>query len=767
MEGEALQTQPLEVDDFSGGFTDYYIAGALNRGQKFDNLLVFRHGDKGKLLSRQGSQLYSSSYPLVIAGAATRVGALKTFGGYDLVFGANKVYYLGGGGWTELKGPTNNSLFPSSITTANVISYSDWENHLLVTCDGYPSPAKIYLDGSNNLQLRTAGLPRLASNPTITPGANTGKSFLYRFIHTYTYTVGTVTYKTFGGYVQVQVNNADAPNLNANAITAIPVLANGATLNYDTATISIEIYRTQNNGTDFFYVGAATNGTTTFNDNVSDATLVNNTNFYMNGGVVENGPVPTSKMVHVPLGDVAYYANCTVSGQVIKNRVYQTTPGTIDSIPPGNFADLIDNVAGISSVRGLPIAICEGGSVWRLDGRFDIQGRGAIIPTKISDIGGCTSVQSIVQTIEGVFWWGTSGIYFTDGYKVIKVNSHWPLTYSNYVQTSTQQLRVQGKYDQFYRRIWWVAQSSTSGAADCDTAFILHLDAGISEECCFTTASGGTQFAPSSIEFKSNTMLRGHALGYLLLHKDSLYTDPRVDQAVLPANWDTLPITFNYRSSAFNFGTSFIRKFVPRIVLTFKNVTNVSVQINSINDDGRLTEALKPLRYRGNAIWEDQNTIWGNATDIWAYDGLIEEQRRMPRKSTRCSYKQIQITNAEVVILSSDTIGTGTVNNTAKTITLTNVANSWPTDAINYYLSFAADSYSKKYLVTARTSATVLTFADTANTCPAGVSSWELRGVPKGEVINLMSYTLHYLLMGKTQTPYTWAESGEVGSSTR
>lgn len=760
-------TQPFEVDDFSGGITDFYINGPVNRGQKIDNLDIVNYAGKGKAFSRWGSTFYNSSYPLIPSGSV-RTGRLKYFQGFLLPFSSNVVYYVGGGGWTLLTGPTGNPLFPASSTSsANVITTAQDNSHLLLAVDSYAQPQKIYVDGSGNLQVRQCGLPRLASNPTITPGANTGKSFLYRFVYTYTYTANGVTIKTISGVIQVVCANADAPEVHANSISAIPVLANAAGSNYDTSNIKVEIYRTINTGaTQFYFAGSVTNGTTTFSDNTSDTNIQLNAPLYTNGGSIEYDPTPPATCVHTIPNGITYYGNVVVSGATLQNRILQSVPGTVDGTPSSFFVDLPDTVVGISSVKGLPIAFCAN-SVFRLDGTFTNLGQGGILATRIGDTGGCVSAQSIVQTIEGCFWAGPTGFYFTDGYNVIKINQSWPNTYATLVQTATQQKRIQGVYNVKERRIHWTTQSGTNTNADCDVIYTLHLDFGILPESCFTTYSGTTFFGPSSIEFLTNTLFRGHQNGYIFSHNDTLFTDPRVDTTnSTPSTWDVNPIIYDYKSCAFNFGSNFLRKFTPRMSVTCQHVTNLSLQINSITDDGRIIQSLTPIRYRGNAVWGDTSAIWGTPTDVWNGDGLIDAERYFPRNSLRCSYKQIEMTNALAAVVSSDALGNISLNASAKTATLLTAGATWPTNVLNYFLSFPADNYTKNYPITSINSTTVVGYSDNQATSVTSPNSpWVIRATPKGEAIGLLSYTIHFLLMGRTQRRYTYAESGEVGSA--
>ena len=132
----------------------------------------------------------------------------------------------------------------------------------------------------------------------------------------------------------------------------------------------------------------------------------------------------------------------------------------------------------------------------------------------------------------------------------------------------------------------------------------------------------------------------------------------------------------------------------------------------------------------------------------------------MPARGLRCSYMQIEVTNAYTVVTNSDTVGTATVNNIAKTATLDTAATAdWPENSVDYCLSFDSDGYSKQYLVTAATADT-LTFSDIANTSPTGSRAWLFKGYKKNEILNLLGLNIHYAPLSKTQTTYEAGDSG-------
>lgn len=755
---QPVQTQPWEVDDFSGGVTDYYLDAPRNKAKTLDNLLIVKHGDKGKLINRQGSEIYNATYYQIPAGNQ-RIQSLKLFESELLIFSKEKVHYIDSG-WQTIQGPTSNNLFPSSATTSDVLSMATWNKHLLVTSDGFFRPQMIYPNASNVLTLRTAGLPELATSPTVTAGGAGTESYIYAFVHYYSYTFGSVTREMYGPVTQVSLASAAAPNSSAVSVTAIPVLANSTTHNYDTTTIKIKIYRTITGGTTFYYVGQVTNGTTTYSDTTSDTTLQTSSLLYTEGGTYEHEQPPLAKLVHV-VGGKSFWAHTKDGTEVFANRFYQSIPGIVTAVPSDFYEEVDEAIVGLSSVKSVPILLCEAGAVYRVDGAIDEFGRGGLFPQKIAENAACVSGQSVVQTLDGVFWAGLDGVYFTDGNQVLKLNEDYDRTWATFVATTTQRSRIQGKYDSLRRRVWWTIQSAD--ASDCDKCYILDLNWGIRPKATFTTASGGTNFAPTALEFNSDEMIRADKRGYLFNHTDTTYSDPKVNLNVAPSSWETAVLTYDYVSPGFNFGTSFERKFVPRVNVICDNETNLSLQVNSINDDRVASDALKPIRFRGGFNWDDDDVIWGDDDLIWNQAGIIDEWRRFPH--LRCEYKQIQLTNAFVAITNSDQLGTCTVSSSAKTATLTDVTKSWLSTIVDYYISFSSDSYVREYLITARTSGTVITFSDATNACPnASGLSWVIRGYPRNEALNLLSYTIHYQIFSKTQATYRSTATGEVGA---
>lgn len=750
-----LQTQPYEIKDFSGGKTDFYVNGPPNQGQEFDNLIILNNQS---MLMRSGSEVDDVDDDTIPAGVA-KITELINFNNsaHLLVVSAKKIYYRNPSTYATLAGPTGNDALNNG-TVNSFLSTAQWRGHLFITSEDYPNPIKIWKDGST-IRLAQAGLPALASSPIVTVGVVGAMNFIYAFIHKYEYTVGTETFLDRGPTILVAVPNSGDPSVNNNAISAIPVLANGGTGNYDTANIKIEIYRTVDGGDTFYRLGEVTNGTTVFTDNFADNTIINNELLYITGGVLENDPPPLAKYVHI-VNNLGYWGNIQDGSENLSSEIRQSIPGDPDSVPIDNSVNIEEPLVGLSSIQSIPIAMGER-YIYRLEGAYDELGRGFIDPIRINDTAGCVSNRSIVQAENMLFWAGRDNFYMTDGYKVIKIGEHLSETYRSILEEIDDPKRIVGTFDEKERRVIW-AVTRNSASLDNDACFVLDLQWGISKESTFTTYSGGVNFRPTSLVFFNGFMHRADTRGYVFRHKDTLHTDPEIDTTLSAEDWSRATIIYDYKSIASSFGSTFVRKWAPKILMTAKNLSNISIQVNIISDEGKFIRPCHEIRYRRNFIWGDTDFMWGAETCVWNSEGLIEQWRWIPARGLRVSYLQVHVTNSYTIITNSDTIGTATVNGVANTATLDSFATmDWPPDSVGYFLSFEADNYETQYEVTAATADT-LTFIDSGNTAPTGSVKWLLKGYKKDEVINLLSYCLHVANLTSTQTTF---ETGDDGAN--
>jgi hypothetical protein len=767
--------EKIELEDFSGGVTDYYLSAPPNKMKECDNLLINQYQNQGKVFTRPGSELYDKNWPQPYA---SRINTCFKYKGILFVqIGARLFYYSPnaiGNKWVQLKNPNNADPF----FAANDIyySYSFWNSHILMTGSSasFSGPVgfvqKIVIENGVP-SIFNAGLPPFFYTVAPTTGSNV---YLYKLVFSQKYKAGGAEFEDIGTPSASITYKTTSPIGGGSTVTltSIPVIS--ANDGFRTNELKKDIYRTVNNGTTFFYVGTINNNVTEFTDNNLDSVISANKQLYTNGGVSPNDLPQFSRCLHIK-NDIAYYGNVLdrTGNEILNFRLYQSIVGDIDSVPEDFYIDLDDEIISISSTKNNVIVLCRR-SVYRIDGIFDDLGRGGMVAERISDTAGCISVQGTVQALDGVFWLGDDGAYFTDGFKVMKLNEDHVKRYKTYVNPSEVSLptggsasrvqKIQGKYDKRNNRIWWIMQSSKN-ADDTDFCYILDLNWGIRPNATFTTASGDSLY-PSAIEFDDDDMIRCHKNGYVLIHKDTLFTDPKVNPSAAVANWREETIVYSLETGSYNFGTSAVRKYVTQANVTCESTTNLSLRIVSNNDNDRIVADLLPIRSRGNILWGEPDVYWGDYTLDWNKQGLIHEKRLMPAKSLRCNYKSLKFTNAHVAIVSSDIIGNASVNATLKQATLNGSNSKWLTRSIGYFISFE-DDFTKEYEITGLSGdEKIITYSDPLGTSLNGSNKqWVIRGRPLGEVLNLLNLSLIYDIAGPSQGAYKVSNSGEAGTN--
>lgn len=755
----------LELEDFSGGITDYYLNAPQNKLKTCDNLLLDFYPTMGKPSTRPGSKLYSSTAPQVPT--AQRINTCFYYKDILYVQSGQKLFYFKDGAWVEVYAPLSASAFIGA-TTSVYFNYSHWNYHTLISGSDYMYPKKVIHGEDGVPYVVEAGLPKYPSDGAIfgnVAGDTTTATynFIYKLVYRY-------EYKTFGGVSFVDVGTPatfEVVGRDSVKITGLKPLPTGQ--HFDRSKCFIDIYRTENNGTIFYKIGSVSSNATEIS--ISSDYETNEANpisaketIYTTGGVIENDRPPKCLTVHVK-GDVAYYGNIIEStGDKISYRVVQSVPADIDSVPESFYVDLDDDIICVSSTKSNVVVLCKK-TIYRLDGQFDELGRGGISFERISDTAGCISPQGAVQALDGVFWLGQEGVYFTDGFKVIRINTDYDKSYRSFVAsnngvTDDKSFRLQGKYDRKKNRVWW-AMSKDNGL-DLDFCYVLDLNWGISEKSTFTTVSGDS-FAPSAIEFVDGNLIRCDRRGYIFQHQDNYFSDIKIDTSLLPSAWREETIRYNFETAAFNFGTSGTRKYVTQANVTCTGTTNVSLQIISNNDDGKVVSELNPIRFRGNVNWGD-DIYWGDTTLFWNRKGMVHEKRRMPAKSLRCNFKSIQLTNAKVAIINSTSIGNIVINPELKIVTLLNSSSfDWPLRSVGYFIAFEQDGYQEEFEILERSSDTLRYLDPNGVILPSSNSGWVIRGYPQGEVLNLLNMSLVYEFSGPTLSTFRTAGTGEVG----
>lgn len=615
-------------------------------------------------------------------------------------------------------------------------------------------------------------------------------SYAYAFHYFYTYTLYTgIIYNVVGppvlvGPVQTEVIQ---PANGVNALSTLTIsnlvpLANGAGDNYDVANIQIKLFRTENAQTTYFQVGIVTNGTTTYTDNTPDlgiaalpsvVPLVNQPKIYTSGNVVNFDQSPIAKCVHI-INNTAYFGAIIDTGQTFLNRVRQSIQNNIDSSPGSFFDDLEDQIVGINSVRGILIYFCKS-SLYRGYGGFNLQGQGQMNHERLSDTVGCISGASIVRTDAGLFFAGTDGFYFTDGFQLVKLSSEFNKTYVKMTKNASQQRGIYGCFDNLNRRVWWSMQPDPSDR-DVSKSYIFDLNFGTTAQGAFTTASNGENYRPSAMIFYNGLHLRGDSRGFIFQHGPFFKTDPIIKVGTAGSTWNTTYIPYLYASCALDFGTTFQRKWTPWISVQGKDVGNVGAGITSISDNGRVpVTLLAPIWYHPNIYWGQPNLVWGAPNSvqpiIWNPRPEMDMRRRFPATQLRSDFKQILIQPTKigvyryedwpigalaVITAGGSGSGTATIQSPSPYTAIV-----WPLDVVGYVLSVQSDNYTAEYAITA-VSGNQLTYADPGNVLQTSTVSWVIRGILKAQKISLTSYNIHFSLLGKMQQAYGGpADSGE------
>lgn len=758
-----IETQPLEITDFTGGVTDYFLDGQPTQAQVMDNFFFTTHR---KIQTRWGSDLFiDSQIPLGLFRVQIMEFLKDTKLDTDTFLGfvERRAYYDNSGAYAELTGPGGGPVFDQGGANS-LVTLSEYQSLLFASNTDFSSVQKIYIDENNAIQLRNAGLPEIPSGVTVTPPPGSGASYSYAIVLRYQYQVGDTIYLDRGPvtFVSSLVTGGTITTGNGAVVNLPTTFATPE--NWDFANIEVEIYRTQDADSDYFLSGTVPFGTATYTDEVEDATLISQGALYGSNGAISNGTPPRCKYVHVVNG-TGYYAHIQeTSGAVNKYKILQSIPGDPDSVPPAFFEETEQEIFGVSSIYDRPMVFCRN-YIYRIDNFINSAGNGSLDLRRIDDRAGCVSQNSIVQTHKGIFWAGEVGFYWSDGFKVLKISDNINETYKELVSNRERASRIHGTYDPNNERVIW-SVCRNDGANEPDQCYVLDLRFGITATSSFTTISGGDSFKPTALKFHKDPqsqdlrVYRADTRGFVFYHQDGIFTDPQVDLTNNdPSTWISKAIIYDYKSCFIDFGQKFYRKIVPRILVSADNTTNLSLAIKSSNDNNRIVGDLKPIRYKQNITWGDSLPLWGDSEAIWNLQGIIEEWRRFPAKSLRCQYKQVQFTNAEVQILTSDLLGEVTVDPVLKTAVVSGSAQ-FPADIENYFIQLEHDNYTEKFLITSRAPTTVVLEDNDSSLPPAGSYKFCMVGIPKQEILVLNGYVLHYSPLSKSHIPFSAASLG-------
>jgi hypothetical protein len=736
------------VNKWDGGIVDSYLSFPQNFSKELHNFLL---DVDGKPYVRPG--FFINDYRIPVATTSKRANGIyigpEPFG-YPLAFRGEKAYSMAANtDWTEIVGPESNVAVPNKTNTY-LESLVLWKKQAIYGSG--PStvlPHRIYCSAFSTVGTFTAltlGLPALASSPTVTSSGGTGGNFSYAFHHYVQFTDydGTV-FEEKGPITYVDLSNAGAPNANVVHITAVPVLANTGSTNYIVSTtLKIKIYRTIDDGSTYYLLTTLNNGTTIYDDSTSDATIQANDTIYVDGDLLEYTQPPIGTKYICQVNDFFWYA----TDRVLTHSI-QGEPGA----SPEEYQQHIDQpIKSLGNTISFPILFCDR-SIYRVDGVFDELGDGGFDLREISQDAGCYAHRSIVRIPGGLVWAGNGGFYFTDGYQVKKISQGLNDRYKAWRNVS-----ITGAYDPLRNIVFWtVSSSSNSNTNPNDMIVALHLNFGIQDYSVFTTLGSPNNLYPCALAYSDSIdvpsqfrskLLMSDAVGYVHYMDPLCFTDPAIDQNILPTAFYKKAILYDYQSVGLKIGPEGERGYVQEITCDFNNQTDIATQFFSRRDDGGPWAEISEIRKDGNILWGISDVTWDDAGDdtdhSWNSTPVIEARRGFPAGTLRSTRRQVALRNSKTWIAHSDDYSTVTVSATAKTVTLNDAAFSWPDDCEEYEILFDDDTYTNYFRIKARTSTTVLTLYDPYGQLTSGATTkWQIRGYRKFERLYLLSYTIH------------------------
>ena len=610
-------------------------------------------------------------------------------------------------------------------------------------------PYKFFIDSDDKRICRTAGSYNCDASEVRTSYIAGALTYTYSFVETYRYSIGVKSYIDYG--IPITFNITSVATINTT--NYVKLYLRNYIIPVD-ATISV--YRTIASGGVPYYVGEFGYNGGLF-DVLTDAQIISNEVMYTYGGVLENNRPPKSKYV-CSAGAYTYYGHSAdddgVAAELIKYRVHQSVGIDLDSVPSSFYCDVDDEITGIESVVEKPVVFTKS-KIYRIEGQFDELGSGYMQPMVIHDFAGCISHESIVKTKDALYWAGNDGFYVTNGYDVKKLNLKNPNlindTYKALTSTANKKRYIYGCFDYTNNRVIWGCQLLTA-STDNDGCIVYDVS-----KDCFTTMSGdstsASTFSPTAIDYNQTYgLIRCNKEGYIFNHLDSYVAD-RVYNSTL-TTWHYVPIEFQYKHIKFDMGDPNNNKYVTKITANMRNLSNINLQIASYNDGrtalttGNTLQELRCVNYNVSSF-HGVNI----ASDSYITGQDYIKTRRFNTNKLRCKHKVVDIQNFNGAIFWSDQGGYGTVTISTSTKKAT-ITGTWPTniEQMTLYIELTSGVYTG-YVIDARDSAQVLSLATAPGGNPAG-KRWEIRGIEKGQVLELNSLEFDVMPYGMAGTEY-------------
>jgi hypothetical protein len=732
------------INDFSGGLTDSPYISPENCAESMDNWLIKK--DK-TMVGAPGVEIFSATASRLSTNARVALIRKMSDGNY-LAFSNKKAFKVTSSAITEITGPSGFTCF--NVGDANSIVTGEFFNdQFIATSDARPYPVKIYIDDNGDWQLRTAGLPPLASTPTATSAAG-ANAWTYAFVYSFSYYVGDTLFEDQSTPVYL-VKTSMTNNV---SIAAIPTLSNGTEFHYATTTIKVKIYRTTNAGTIYYYVGEVTNGTAVFSDTITDAVLVTRATLYVNGGVQGNDDPAPAKIIF-EANDTYYWGDVIQSTAEKPFRLLQSVTTDPDSVPDNNIVDFKSTIKGGGSVGRSPIVFTESQTV-RLDGVIDEVGRGSIYKEIVSHTVGSLNHNGIVKSSRGLYWAGPDCFYASNGYEAPQKLARLPAPnsskidgiYRRFTDTATQKSRIQGAYDSKNNRVYWTVQEDES---DNDKIYVY-------EEAhdAFTTLSFPSSVLPTAIVMDGEDLIIGDSRGYLFRMSDDYFTIPVVDTGVAVGSWIEAPITYSWKSVQLTMGDAATSKWITKANIQGNPDTNITMTMRSYTNGETEYKELFPFKVTVGLVWGDTGFTWGDDSFIWNRTSTMNQTRSFPRGRLRARQRQIELVNAYYTIQqsTSNTASYVTTNPVAGTATLVTPA--------SYSFGLNTEGYNLvindvEYEITAGTTDTLTV----SGTLPAaGNYPWQIKGYGKGQRPHVMTIGIEWEPLSDAGT--YWRGSSEA-----
>ena len=544
--------------NFTGGMTDNYLSGNDTQYELAENLLITDDGTL-KLCFGFHGLVNGDSTPQPITGLFDGPDGLRFSRDADLYILSDSdmtetVYRPLDWNYFTQSGSTEPCFYsavddltqtgPDNLFTSGV-EYGDM---LICTHEGGEYPIVAFTEDRENLgvlyQVQTvisAGLPKVDPSDFVfkqdtdgngygdkadLKGSGFANAYLYKFVSVITISIDGVDYRIVGPESDIIEVDATTDIDQSDAKTHIQISGITRTNISETEELvsgeyyKIYAYRTEKNGSTFYYVGYA-DYPGGFGSSVSiidftmddpgtsgNPALNSFEGLYTNGGIQSIWHAPKCKYLF-STGDVIYYlgiqkgyssSESIVGAENLEDRIYQGTLGASWGVNPSNYIQLDATVTGGGGISGVPVVFTENKS-YRIDGKINTLGQGYMKTITISESVGCIDHASIVSTSSGLYFAAKDGFYVTDGYQVRKITDSLTDRYRDHIVKSNSK----------YKGEW----NPVTNTPDLDT---LQLSIGDYFRVSKTTESG-TPPSPYSVYgviWKSGDyaeIIRDHAIG--------------------------------------------------------------------------------------------------------------------------------------------------------------------------------------------------------------------------------------------------------------